>query len=205
MFLGKLKYRISICTIARGIHQHQTPDEKGTSDHPHPMKTKLIILALSGFFFSSAFAADSPVLKPAESLKIQTGGLYAHSIGGKFLAVMPEKPSDSDAKTFITKHITGISWEVTDSRNLGEDLRYGLTLKSPAGSDRSIPSIVHVSGLPTSVELKASAHFQLSEDGGLTLVIGKKHHLIIQKADLVTANLKTGTSGLAAASKPAGQ
>jgi hypothetical protein len=165
------------------------------------MKSILTLLTLAGLCLNSVSAADSPALKPSESLKIQTGGLYAHSIGGKFLAVMPEKPSESDAKTFIKNHITGISWEVTDSRNLGEDLRYGLTLKSPAGSDRSIPSIVHVSGLPKNVELKASAHFQLSEDGSLALVIGKEQHLIFKKTEMTTVSLKPGASGLAATGK----
>lgn len=184
-----------------------------------------ILIALCALNLTPVFAAgpDTPskpkleTKQPATDSKVSTdhslhrsAGLYTMAIGERFLALLTEKPS-LETQAYLETHIAapGLTWEVTDSRSLGTDLHYGLSLKSAAGASAMTPSFIHISGITSDVGLKSKVHFEFTENGNFIANIGGQKYPIIMKADMKsTASLtQPGASSLATATgkKPSGQ
>jgi len=187
------------------------------------MKSILTLLTLAGLCLNSVSAADNPVLKPQNSAAEKVhqsdhlgttlhvnGGLTMYPIGDKFFALLPKIPHQLEApEAFLKKHITGVIWQVSDSRNLGEEHQFGLSLKSPADSASDTPTLVHFSGMPKAFKLNDTAKLEINEKGNLIVSIGKETYPVLLKKDMViTSTQITGASGLATTTtgnKPSGQ
>ncbi|MBP6975136.1 MAG: hypothetical protein KBB54_04380 [Candidatus Pacebacteria bacterium] len=187
------------------------------------MKLKSILctlsLALAGTFYSSVSAADKvPQPNPNPKITVVVGGasgettLHSSSglsmlpIGEHFFALLPGIPTQLETpQVFLEKRITSVTWTTIDSRNLGEESQFGLSLKSPDNSSPGTPSFVHVSGLLTKIEMGAKVCFEMTPEGNLVAVIGNHKHSIIKKEEMTKYAASSprypGTSGLATTTK----
>lgn len=186
------------------------------------MKLKLALYSLivaSIFSSSPAFAVDTPtkatlpksdIIHSTSPVLHVSGGLTMYPIGDKFFALLPKIPHQLETpEAFLKNHITGVTWQVSDSRNLGEEHQFGLSLKSPADSASDTPTLVHFSGMPKVFKLNDTAKLEFNEKGSLTVSIGKETYPVLLKKDMVVTSAQTSSAapGLATTEtkKPAGQ
>lgn len=158
----------------------------------------------SGITTAQNGSADQ--IHAAKSTLLQvSGGLTMYPIGDTFFALLPTIPLKLETpEEFLKNHITSVVWQVSDSRSLGEEHQFGLSLKSPADSASDTPTLVHFSGLPKAFKLNDIAKLQLNEKGNLVVSIGKETYPVLLKKDMKTASISTSASGLATTTvKPA--
>ena len=144
----------------------------------------------------------SNAIQPTSTTLQVSGGLTMYPIGDTFFALLPKVPVNLETPAdFIKNHITPVMWKVADSRSLGEGHKFGLGLKSPTDSGFETPTFIHVSGLPKSFELNATAQFQLSDKGNLVVIINKEAYPVLLKKDMKITSTTSGADGSLALTK----